>query len=161
VVGKVVYQRKRTTSEAEGNLSWANALTPDDVNSVLGIHDKVIYFGRDLHAVIDAAPQGARVCLAHLLDIATQLLGELTSLSNFMRIEVQMRAPADDLVVLEVLRSDIQDRSEYIAALRHGINGTIGSCASIGAVAAEGQKLLLLMDEASSLIEGIGRKVGR
>jgi hypothetical protein len=130
---------------------WANALTPED-------QQRFENFLRKAQTVRQDVAASAGSCL---LEPTNAFLDDMTSLYALVAIDVAMVDQRDEMMVQYYLQDEIRAFRGIIDDQEQLINQSLGVCASSEAVAAKGQDLLRLLDDASSLVEGISRKLGR
>jgi hypothetical protein len=139
--------------------SWANALTPDDQQRFGNFLRKAQAVRQEVAAAMDA--QASSACLLEL-GTANAFLDDLTSLYALVATDVAMVDQRDEMIVQYYLKEEIRAFRGISDEQENLINQSLsGGCASSEALAASGQDLLRLLDDASSLVEGIDRKLGR
>ena len=139
----------------------ANTLTDADVQGFYAFDQKVTTMLQDIDAARASSGLPPSECLQDLANQLTFVISEFKFVEAMA--ELEQGSPADDTQVKATLLLRADKFLSLLAQDRKAISTTMGlpSCAGNRVVAAKGQAILRLSDEAGALVGAISKKLGR
>jgi hypothetical protein len=136
----------------------ANTLTDADVQGLYAFDEKAATLQQGISDAARASP-GLRECLQDLANQLTFVVSEFKFVEAMA--ELEQGSPADDTEVKATLLLRAVKFLSLLVQDRKAISTTMGlqSCAGNGVVAAKGQQILRLCDEAGALVVAISKKL--
>ncbi len=138
----------------------ANTLTDADVQGFYAFDDKAATTLQNISDAVQASP-GPGECLQDLANQLTLVVSEFKFVEAMA--ELEHGSPAGDTQAKPVLLLRANQFLSLLALDRKAISTTMGlrACAPFKVVAAKGQDILRLCDEAGVLVGGISKKISQ
>jgi hypothetical protein len=137
----------------------ANILTDADVQGFLAFDGKAATVLQEIRDARTSSGLLPGVCLQNLANQLSLVVSEFKFVETLAQLEQE--SPADDTQAKAALLLRADKFLSLLPQDRKAISTAMRSCAGNGVVAAKGQQILRLCDDASALVGAISKKLGR